>query len=454
MAMRNRTLCVLLVVLAVCAVAGPVFAQGADALNAQQQAKRKLLAIRAARVDAMRKLAERIKGLNITSTTTVQDFVTTDDTIQTAMRTWLLGMKEEGKPRFDGEVAEVTMAVTLRTVEQELKRIYTAHYKGDQFKISDFSKMTETNRLDKITEVGQGAVPDEMVPPPLQPTGPTAGGGMRRIPEYWKQHCTGRGRLMAERAARVDAMRRLAERLRGVRITAQTTVQDFVAQSDDVNVDMRSFLRGAKEVGVRYHRDELIVEAELEVVLRTVMASFRSWADAHYRGDRVKLRQLEEYVEKVRYDKLRETGMGVPPERYLKGYSSQQITVLQAAAGPNVPDWATSTLRVAGQGAIDMDNPNPAQAKLMAYRAAELDARRKLAERLNGLMITSDTSVQDFVAQSDDIQTRMLTFQQGAHVVDGSQRLMDDGTAEVTVEIDLKPLWNVIVYYMKQYPVR
>lgn len=454
MSKNHRTMHVLLIACLLGGFAVAALGQGAEALNAQQQAKRKLLAIRAARVDAMRKLAERIKGLNITSTTTVQDFVTTDDTIQTAMRTWLLGMKEEGKPRFDGEVAEVTMTVTLRTVEQELKRIYTAHYKGDKFKITDFAKMTETNRLDKITEVGQGAVPDEMVEPPLQPTGPTAGGGTRSIPAYWRQHCTGRGRLMAERAARIDAMRRLAERLRGVRITAQTTVQDFVAQSDDISVDMRSFLRGAKEVGVRYHRDELIVEVELEVVLRTVMASFRSWADNHYRGDRVKLRQLQEYVEKVRYDKLRETGMGVPPERYLKGYTPQQVTVLQAAAGPNVPGWVTDTMRVTGQGAVDTNNPNAAQAKLMAYRAAELDARRKLAEQLAGLMITSNTSVQDFVAQADEIETRMLTFQQGAHVVDGSQRMLGDGTAEVDVEIDLKPLWNVIVFYMKQYPVR
>ena len=86
----------------------------------------------------------------------------------------------------------------------------------------------------------------------------------------------------------------------------------------------------------------------------------------------------------------------------------------------------------------------------MAMRGAELDARRKLAEKLDGLMISSKTSVADFVAMNDEIETSMLTFQQGAHRVTGSEKVMEDGTVEVTVEIDLKPLTNMILYYEKK----
>ena len=56
-------------------------------------------------------------------------------------------------------------------------------------------------------------------------------------------------------------MRRLAERINGVMITSQTSVRYFVAESDQVNLDMRTFLRGAKETHIRYHAEELIVEA-------------------------------------------------------------------------------------------------------------------------------------------------------------------------------------------------
>jgi len=425
-----------------------VLPAAADAVSEQRQAKRKLLAQRAARADAMRKLAERIKGLRITSDTTVQDFVATTDTIETALRAWMLGMKEEGKYKHmaDG-TCEVEMSVTLRTVITELKSLYKAYYKGDKIKANDFVKIKQHYKFDKITVVGTGAMPEELDEEPLIPTSPT-GRSMGKIPPYWGKHCTGQGRLMALRAARSDAMRRLAERIKGVRITSDTTVQDFVAESDEINVDMRAFLKGAKEIGTRYHRNELIVEVEMEVMLKTVIATFKSWADTHVKGDKVKIKALQDYVEKVRYDKIRETGMGIPPEKYLKGYTAEQVTILKVAQ--NAPPWATDTLRAKGQAALDQENPNKAQAKLMAYRAAELDARRKLAEKLDGLMITSNSSVRDFIAQNDEIETKMMTYQLGAKVLDSSKKLLPDGTAETTVEIDLKPLWNVIIFYHKK----
>ncbi|MCK5113518.1 MAG: hypothetical protein KAR11_02000 [Phycisphaerae bacterium] len=424
----------------------PVLAE--DAVTAQRDAQRKLLAQRAARADAMRKLAERIKGLRITSSTTVQDFVTEDDTIDTALRAWLLGMKEEGKYKHNNDgTCEITMSVTLLTVEDELTRLHKAYYKGKKYKIKDIQSMRRINKLSKITETGMGAMPEELDENPLSPTD-ASGRNPAKVPDYWTKHCTGQGRLMAVKAARVDAMRRLAERIKGTRITSDTTVQDFVTESDDINMDMRAFLKGAKEVGVRYHRKELIVEVEMEVTLKTVVATVRRLVNERYKGKKQKLKYIDEYIEKVRYDKIVETGMGVPPKRFLKGYTEVQIAVLTTAAA--APPWATDTLRAKGQAAVDTENPNQAQAKLMAYRAAELDARRKLAEELNGLMIRSDTSVKDFVAQDDTIDTRMTAFQLGAKVVKNSQKLNADGTAEVTVEIELKPLWNIILYGQKR----
>jgi hypothetical protein len=65
-------------------------------------------------------------------------------------------------------------------------------------------------------------------------------------------------------------------------------------------------------------------------------------------------------------------------------------------------------------------------------------------------MISSNTSVKDFVALNDVIQTSMLTFQQSAHRVNGSEKVLGDGTVEVTVEIELEPLTNMVLYYQKK----
>ena len=100
------------------AQAAPVLA---DALTEKYAAQNKLLAMRAARVDAMRKLAERINGLVITSETTVKDFVATSDVIQSSMMSWLRGMKEVGEPVFtpDG-ICQVTLEVTVQEIVVEL----------------------------------------------------------------------------------------------------------------------------------------------------------------------------------------------------------------------------------------------------------------------------------------------------------------------------------------------
>ncbi|HOF18868.1 MAG TPA: hypothetical protein PK082_08150, partial [Phycisphaerae bacterium] len=284
-----RTLCKGMVCVGILAIVACV--ARADALSEQKKAQNKLLALRAARVDGMRKLAERIRGLRITSETTVQDFVTESDTIETAMRAWLSGMREVGKPKYyeDG-TCEVTMEVTLVDVVMTLKQIHNRYYKGSKFKANDFEQITVTNKEKIIRVTGQGAMRDDLEDKGelMDATKVEAG----RLPmndrarAYWMAHCTGRGRLMAERAARVDAMRRLAERIKGVVVSSNTTVRDFVAESDDINVNMETFLRGAREIGVRYHEDELIVEVEMQVKLATVLMDFKSWTDTHYKGDR------------------------------------------------------------------------------------------------------------------------------------------------------------------------
>jgi len=424
-----------------------------DAVSEKRRAQSKLLAYRAARAEAMRKLAERIYGLSITSQTSVRDFVTESDTIQTAMMAFLQGAREVGKPKYmeDG-TCEVTMEVALQEVVLQLKKLYKEYSTSKKITIQDIEKITLKTNQKTIRETGMGAPrPELMEDPPVEVgeasiesfsylTGPAK--------EYWMAHCTARGRLMAVRAARLDALRRLAERINGLMISSETSVRDFVAESDAINTELNAFIRGAKETHITYHSDELIVEVEMQVTLRELVAGLKKWYSEYYKGNKIKVQDLEKLTVRTRDKVIREIGMGVPPEQYLKDVDESQGQVLKLAQ--QAPAWVSRTLRATGSAAIDTETDNLAQAKLMAMRAAELDARRKLAERIDGLMITSNTSVRDFVAMNDEIETSMLTFQQGARVVEGSQKMLEDGTCEVTVEIDLKPLWNSIIYYERK----
>jgi hypothetical protein len=441
--------------LAMCAVvlAFGIGAARGDALSEQRKAQNKLLAARAARVEAIRKLAERIMGLQITAQTRVQDFVTESDVIQTELNARIRGMKEVSVKHLEDGTCEVTMEIKLSQIIATLKTIHATHYKGNRVKATDFQQMTTTNKITVLRETGSGVPREELIPDPLTPPAQgasqaTFSGATPAARRYWAQYCTPRGRLMAERAARVDAMRKLAERLKGLQITASTTVADFAAESDDINTRLNTMIRGMKEVGRRYHKDELIVEVEMQIKLRQFYQSLKSWTSTRTRGGNVTSRQIQDAVIRSKDTIIREVGMGVPNVRYLKSTAPVAVRRTVAVAS-SAPAWSTQTIRATGNAAVDgVNSTSAAQAKLMAKRAAELDARRKLAERLNGLQITSNTSVQNFAAQNDQIGTSMLTFQQGARVVDETFKIVD-GAASVDVEIELLPLWNSILYYQR-----
>ena len=148
---KSKQVWMLLLVVAV--VAASSMPTQAGAISEKRKAQNKLLAYRAARVDAMRKLAERIRGLSVTSETTVRDFVTESDTIETAMQAFLNGLREKGKPVYmeDG-TCEVTMEVTLKQVVVTLKQIYSKHSTKKKIKIKDFEQIKITNKITVLRE--------------------------------------------------------------------------------------------------------------------------------------------------------------------------------------------------------------------------------------------------------------------------------------------------------------
>ncbi|MCE5278082.1 MAG: hypothetical protein ABFD92_10015 [Planctomycetaceae bacterium] len=444
---RNILTCML----ALGVLSGVTVSAWADAQAEKQAAQNKLLSMRAARVDAMRKLAERINGLVITSETTVKDFVATDDRIRTAMTSWLSGMKEVGEPSYtpDG-ICQVTLEVTVKEVILHLQRLHKEYYKGNKVAYEDIEKISANTKETTLRETGSGAPRPEFADRGQTVAPGTGGEGImsKRAWAYWMANCSGRGRLMAERAARLDALRKLGERINGILITSETTVKDFVATDDTIRTQMQTFLRGARQVGLRYHDNELIVDMDMEVTVRDLIVNLQRWRKEYYKGDKIASEDIERISARIEDKDIRETGMGVPPDEYLKGEG-----VETAAVGQMLSKWPPA-VQATGQAAIDTENANAAQAKLMAFRAAELDAKRKLAEELDGLVISSGTTVKDFVAMDDQIRTSMMTFMQGSRRINGSEKLAPDGTASVVVEVELPQLWNMVLFYREKLSLK
>ncbi|MBK7001368.1 MAG: LPP20 family lipoprotein [Rhodoferax sp.] len=77
------------------------------------------------------------------------------------------------------------------------------------------------------------------------------------------------------------------------------------------------------------------------------------------------------------------------------------------------------------------------QQKVMAMRAARVDAFRALAEQVYGFRISGATSVSAFATHNDNMRTYVDAFVRGAQVV--SMTAVSDGNFEATVELEMTP---------------
>lgn len=423
----------------VAALATALSAFPAIAQDAARDAQNKLLAKRAAEADCYRKLAETVYGLKLTSDTYVRDFVTESDEIRSSVDAFIKGIRL-GPPRYyDDGTCEVDGEVTVAKVITMIKELHSAHYRGNNVTTTDIENIKKEIRTDVIRATGSG-VPRPDLPTDL-PEGiedvltplPSSTPLPQYIPAIWKT-VGAQGRLMAERAAEMDAMRKLLEQIKGLRLTSDTLVRDFVTESDEIRTQAQGIVIGASVAGKYLHNDELIAEVTMEVPVEKVITRIKELHSEHYHGNLVTQTDITNIKKSIKRDMIRATGSGVPPARFL----DQART-----AGIEMPEWLGRRIKATGQ-ATDPDI-NTAQGKLRAARAAQLDAMRKLAEQIYGLTISSETTVRDFVTENDEINAHVDAMLAGAV---SEEPVFSGDLASITVSLPAGDVWSVLHQHM------
>jgi hypothetical protein len=426
----------------ICAAATPAWAQF-------HPGQEKLLAKEAARKDAQRNLLERLKGLRIDASTTVRDFVTQSDQINTAMTEWLRGARVvPGSETWDGEVYRLDMEVTIEQVRAAIEQIQRTYPSGRTYVTEH---MTQVNQEITIRAQGQGTTRAANMPGggPQQPVyGGTAAIVPRQVPPGW-ENITAQGRLLAERAAKVDGMRKLAERIRGLRIDANTTVRDFVTQADQINAQLDARMVGVRQIGPTRFLPDQTCEMDLEVTIQDVikwMQEIQEWAvrppTPFNPPMAVPLRtyRFERILDFSPPREIRETGSGTVRGDTIRGGPPAAGTSMTPPAG-GMPGWASGVVSAKGSG-VPRDGDTGTAAKLNAERAAEMDARRNLLEKVQGVQIDAQTTVKDFMTQNDQVRARVQSALQGADI--SEPKYLEDGSVEVMASLPLEKVYRVM----------
>ena len=127
-------------------------------------------------------------------------------------------------------------------------------------------------------------------------------------------------------------------------------------------------------------------------------------------------------------------------EKVVSASNSESATAPRAC-GQSTPPLrsavATPTkLTALGYGAPgSFPQYTPGQQKLMAMRAAQVDAYRNLAEQVYGFRVWGNTAVSAFTTQNDNVRSYVDAFIRGARLVNIST--IADGNFEVTVELEV-----------------
>ena len=115
-----------------------------------------------------------------------------------------------------------------------------------------------------------------------------------------------------------------------------------------------------------------------------------------------------------------------------------------AKAPPTLAFLPQKTITATGYGTVEKsDKYSRSQIKLMAMRAAKMDAYRSLAEQLTGMQLRGQTTVEDMEVSHDSYQVYLNAYLRGARVKKtsaiGSDIYAGDDTFETVVELDLTP---------------
>lgn len=106
-------------------------------------------------------------------------------------------------------------------------------------------------------------------------------------------------------------------------------------------------------------------------------------------------------------------------------------------------NWSKKVVTATGSGAANLKDASVAQARLMAERAAKLDALRNILETIQGIQVSGSRNATDLMSNGE-IKSRISGMAQGYKVVD--TKYYSDGSVDVIISMPIdENLTNALV---------
>lgn len=107
-------------------------------------------------------------------------------------------------------------------------------------------------------------------------------------------------------------------------------------------------------------------------------------------------------------------------------------------------DWTNGIVYAVGLGVPNKKFEDPAQREAMTLRAAKVEGMRNLLEMLEGVNITSSTTVREGMLENDAIDSQIRGKLQ--NVIQAGQKTMSNGSVWMTVKMFMKDIRPILLY--------
>ncbi len=233
------------------------------------------------------------------------------------------------------------------------------------------------------------------------------GTGEAALDAYTKRGMTrGQAVNLAKRTALLVAQRDLIERYAGTFLTSQTQIDDFVTSSDRILATTGGLIKGVKIVNVQLSPDQTVYSVVVQAREKDLRATLGDGPDPN-----AALTAPFVWPSEIGGVSTGGSKLGINPK--------------------------LKTVTAVGTGLMP-EGLDPRVAALRAKRAGKMDALRTLTERIKGIRLSASTTVEDYMAKQDIIQTKVDAVIKGARVVRETPK--DDGSIEVEVAVDVLDL--------------
>lgn len=102
----------------------------------------------------------------------------------------------------------------------------------------------------------------------------------------------------------------------------------------------------------------------------------------------------------------------------------------------SVINWSEGYIDMVGQGAAKQGERNPTLRRIQAERAAVLDAQRQFVELIQGVQVTSNSTLRDLRLDEDFVQSSARGWVRGGRKV--AARMLDEEVAEVVLRVPIR----------------